>query len=306
MRRDRGHRAGQRLHGRPAPRPLRHRGAAGPLPARARSPASRSPRSRSPSRAPARTSPACQHGRDRPSTAATGSTAPRCSSPTPASPTCSIVAAKTDPAAGTTGSPRSWSTPTPPGCRSASRWRKMGWHASDTREVILRGLLRRRPTRCSASEGRGFHQIMDRLPARAGLLAGMGLGHAAECLDARHRLRRGAGGVRRAAGQSADDPPPAGRDVDRAGGGPAAHLPGRRPAGRRPPGRRADRGDGQVPGGAGRQPDRRRGACSSSAATVSSRRRRSPGTTATRGSCESAAARTRSSWRSWPRGCDRK
>ena len=60
--------------------------------------------------------------------------------------------------------------------------RKLGWHGSDTREVILDG--------CEVSADavlgeldRGFHQIMAAFELERLTLAGMGLGHAAECLQ---------------------------------------------------------------------------------------------------------------------------
>jgi acyl-CoA dehydrogenase len=70
-----------------------------------------------------------------------------------------------------------------PGLSVGNPLRKMGWHASDTREVILDG--------CVVSEdavlgavNRGFHQIMAAFQLERLTLAGMGLGHAAECLAA--------------------------------------------------------------------------------------------------------------------------
>jgi acyl-CoA dehydrogenase len=70
-----------------------------------------------------------------------------------------------------------------PGLSFGKPLRKMGWHASDTREVILDG--------CVVSEdavlgtvNRGFHQIMAAFQLERLNLAGMGLGHAAECLAA--------------------------------------------------------------------------------------------------------------------------
>src|SRR6201996_3488438 len=69
-----------------------------------------------------------------------------------------------------------------PGLSVGRPLRKMGWHASDTREVIL--------DNCQVSAeavlgeaGRGFHQIMQCFQLERLNLAGMGLGHAAECLE---------------------------------------------------------------------------------------------------------------------------
>jgi acyl-CoA dehydrogenase/citronellyl-CoA dehydrogenase len=70
-----------------------------------------------------------------------------------------------------------------PGLSLGRPLRKMGWHASDTREVVLSG--------CSVDGdavlgemGRGFHQIMSAFQLERLTLAAMGLGHAAECLAA--------------------------------------------------------------------------------------------------------------------------
>jgi len=68
-----------------------------------------------------------------------------------------------------------------PGISFGAPLRKMGWHASDTREVVLSG--------CEVAEaailgelGQGFHQIMAAFELERLTLAGMGIGHAAECL----------------------------------------------------------------------------------------------------------------------------
>lgn len=68
-----------------------------------------------------------------------------------------------------------------PGVSFGGPLRKMGWRASDTREVVLAG--------CEVDSdavlgelGRGFHQIMAAFELERLTLAGMGLGHAAECL----------------------------------------------------------------------------------------------------------------------------
>ncbi|GAA1270575.1 acyl-CoA dehydrogenase family protein [Pseudonocardia aurantiaca] len=73
---------------------------------------------------------------------------------------------------------------------------KMGWHSSDTREVVLDGVEIPADAVLGA-EGRGFHQIMEGFQLERIALAGMGLGHAAECLDlARAYVReRGAFGA---------------------------------------------------------------------------------------------------------------
>lgn len=73
-----------------------------------------------------------------------------------------------------------------PGLSFSQPLRKMGWHSSDTREVVLDGVAVSRDDVVGA-EGRGFYQIMDGFELERIALAGMGVGHAAECLDlARH------------------------------------------------------------------------------------------------------------------------
>jgi acyl-CoA dehydrogenase/citronellyl-CoA dehydrogenase len=59
---------------------------------------------------------------------------------------------------------------------------KMGWHSSDTREVVLDGVEIPADAVLGA-EGRGFRQIMEGFQLERVALAAMGLGHAAECLD---------------------------------------------------------------------------------------------------------------------------
>jgi acyl-CoA dehydrogenase len=59
---------------------------------------------------------------------------------------------------------------------------KMGWHSSDTREVILDGVGV--PDDAVLGQvDRGFYQIMEAFQLERIALSGMGLGHAAECLD---------------------------------------------------------------------------------------------------------------------------
>ncbi len=70
-----------------------------------------------------------------------------------------------------------------PGLSVGRPLRKMGWHASDTREVILDD-CRVREDMVLGTVGRGFHQIMMCFQLERLTLAGMGLGHAAECLAA--------------------------------------------------------------------------------------------------------------------------
>ena len=83
----------------------------------------------------------------------------------------------------------------------------------------------------------------------------------------------------------------------------AGHLPGRGPARQRPSRGRPVGGQGQVPRRGRRQPHRRRRRAALRRRRVRGGDGRWPGTTGTPGSCASAAAPTRSSWRSWPRAC---
>lgn len=69
-----------------------------------------------------------------------------------------------------------------PGLAVGRPLRKMGWHSSDTREVVLDGVALPASAVVGA-ENRGFHQIMEGFQLERIALAGMGLGHAAECLD---------------------------------------------------------------------------------------------------------------------------
>lgn len=69
-----------------------------------------------------------------------------------------------------------------PGISVGAPLRKLGWHASDTREVVLDGC--EIPADAILGDlGRGFHQIMAAFELERLTLAGMALGHAAECLQ---------------------------------------------------------------------------------------------------------------------------
>jgi len=70
-----------------------------------------------------------------------------------------------------------------PGLRLGRPLRKMGWHASDTREVVLAGCVVPGDA-VLGTPGRGFHQIMSAFQLERLTLAAMGLGHAGECLRA--------------------------------------------------------------------------------------------------------------------------
>ncbi|MFP5072843.1 acyl-CoA dehydrogenase family protein [Pseudonocardia nantongensis] len=69
-----------------------------------------------------------------------------------------------------------------PGLSFSTPLPKMGWHSSDTREVVLDGVAVTRDDIVGA-EGRGFYQIMEGFQLERIALSGMGIGHAAECLD---------------------------------------------------------------------------------------------------------------------------
>ena len=69
-----------------------------------------------------------------------------------------------------------------PGLSVGAPLRKMGWHGSDTREVVLAGC--EVPAEAVLGEvNRGFHQVMAAFEMERLTLAGMGIGHAAECLS---------------------------------------------------------------------------------------------------------------------------
>lgn len=68
-----------------------------------------------------------------------------------------------------------------PGLSMGRPLAKMGWHSSDTREVVLDD-VRLGPDAVLGETGRGFYQIMDAFQLERVVLAAMGVGHAAECL----------------------------------------------------------------------------------------------------------------------------
>lgn len=93
-----------------------------------------------------------------------------------------IVAAKTTPAAGHRGISTFLVDAGTPGLSFSKPLAKMGWHASDTREVILDDVTL--PASAVLGElDRGFYQIMEAFQLERVTLAAMGLGHAAECLQ---------------------------------------------------------------------------------------------------------------------------
>ncbi|MBN9098974.1 MULTISPECIES: acyl-CoA dehydrogenase family protein [unclassified Pseudonocardia] len=71
---------------------------------------------------------------------------------------------------------------TAPGVSTGAPLAKMGWHSSDTREVVLDDVTVPADA-VLGQENRGFYQIMEAFQLERIALAGMGIGHAAECLD---------------------------------------------------------------------------------------------------------------------------
>src|ERR1700743_941373 len=93
-----------------------------------------------------------------------------------------VVAARTSPD-GHRGVPTFTGDAGPPGLSLGQPLRKLGWHGSDTREVILSDCFV--PAEAIlGEENRGFYQIMSAFQLERLTLAGMGIGHAAECLAA--------------------------------------------------------------------------------------------------------------------------
>ena len=74
-----------------------------------------------------------------------------------------------------------------PGLSLGQPLRKMGWHASDTREVILSGCLVGEDAILGRLD-RGFHQIMAAFQLERLNLAGMGLGSRGRVPAAGHHL----------------------------------------------------------------------------------------------------------------------
>lgn len=92
-----------------------------------------------------------------------------------------IVAAKTDPEAGHRGITNFLVDAGTRGLSVGSALPKMGWHSSDTREVILDD-VEVPDSAILGQEGRGFYQIMEAFQLERIVLAAMGLGHATESI----------------------------------------------------------------------------------------------------------------------------
>ncbi|VXB88033.1 acyl-CoA dehydrogenase family protein [Nocardioides sp. AX2bis] len=100
-----------------------------------------------------------------------------------------IVGAKTEPDLGHRGITTFLVAAGTPGLSVGSPLAKMGWHSSDTREVVLEDVL----VPHSAVLGdlnRGFYQIMTAFQLERIVLAAMAVGHAAEALELATRYVR--------------------------------------------------------------------------------------------------------------------
>lgn len=92
-----------------------------------------------------------------------------------------IVGAKTDPDAGHRGITTFVVPAGTPGLSVGAPLKKLGWHSSDTREVVLDAVTLP-PEAILGGENRGFYQIMDAFQLERVTLAAMGVGHAAEAI----------------------------------------------------------------------------------------------------------------------------
>jgi acyl-CoA dehydrogenase/citronellyl-CoA dehydrogenase len=108
-----------------------------------------------------------------------------------------IVAAKTEPDSGHRGITTFIVESDAPGLTVGAPLEKMGWHSSDTREVVLDD-CRVDDDRVLGEPGRGFHQIMEAFEVERLVLSGMGLGLAQAALDdaTEHAREREAFGAR--------------------------------------------------------------------------------------------------------------
>ncbi len=93
-----------------------------------------------------------------------------------------IIGARTDPSSRHRGITTFIVDASTPGLTLGAPLAKMGWHASDTREVVLDGVALG-PDRVLGAVGRGFQQIMEAFEVERITLAGMGVGLAQTCLE---------------------------------------------------------------------------------------------------------------------------
>jgi acyl-CoA dehydrogenase len=92
-----------------------------------------------------------------------------------------VVGAKTSPDAGHRGITTFVVPADTPGLSFGAPLQKMGWHSSDTREVVLDGVTVPDDAVLGGLD-RGFYQIMAAFQLERVVLAAMGLGHAAEAI----------------------------------------------------------------------------------------------------------------------------
>ena len=217
------HRGRAHLAGHLAAVRVRLRRAEGRMDAASSAPASGSARSGSPSPRRAPTPATCARA---PSwTATTGSSTARSSSSPTAAPTSR--ASSRSPRERATARSRTCSSRTARrGYEVGEPYRKMGWNASDTRPLSLRGLPRAR-----GEPGRAARPGLQAVPpdARRRPYRRLGDGRRAGAGRARRgaRVREGAGGVRPADLEVPGDPGEARRPLHGDRGGAPAHLQGR-------------------------------------------------------------------------------
>jgi alkylation response protein AidB-like acyl-CoA dehydrogenase len=92
-----------------------------------------------------------------------------------------VVGAKTDADAGHRGITTFVVPADTPGLSVGAPLEKLGWHSSDTREVVLDGVALPEDAVLGGID-RGFYQIMDAFQLERVALAAMGLGHASEAV----------------------------------------------------------------------------------------------------------------------------
>lgn len=92
-----------------------------------------------------------------------------------------VIGAKTSPDAGHRGITTFVVPAGTPGLSFGRPLEKLGWHSSDTREVLL-DAVELPADAVLGGEGRGFYQIMEAFQLERVVLAAMGLGHANEAL----------------------------------------------------------------------------------------------------------------------------
>jgi acyl-CoA dehydrogenase len=92
-----------------------------------------------------------------------------------------VVGAKTSPDAGHRGITTFVVPADTPGLSFGTPLQKMGWHSSDTREVMLDAVTLPDDAVLGGLD-RGFYQIMEAFQLERVVLAGMGIGHAAEAI----------------------------------------------------------------------------------------------------------------------------